>query len=120
GQPAFGIAFVDLAGGRFAVLEVDGSDALRAVLGRLDPAEVLVGEDAASLNALLDGRSGVRRRPPWEFDDESAARNLVAQFGVRDLTSFGCAELRLAVAAAGCLLQYVKDTQRSALPHLTG
>ncbi len=120
GQPAFGIAFVDLAGARFAVLEVDGLDALRAVLGRLDPAEILVGEDAGSLNALLDGRNGVRRRPPWEFDDESAERSLVAQFGVRDLTSFGCAELRLAVGAAGCLLQYVKDTQRSSLPHLTG
>ncbi|MFP5383187.1 MAG: DNA mismatch repair protein MutS [Gammaproteobacteria bacterium] len=115
----FGIAVIDLAGARFSVLEVDNQDALRAVIGRLDPAEILVSEDCSAL-ALLEGRSGVRRRPPWEFDDESAERNLVAQFSVRDLTSFGCAELRLAVGASGCLLQYVKDTQRSALPHLSG
>jgi DNA mismatch repair protein MutS len=120
GAQAFGLAFIDLAGARFSVLEVEGSDALRAVLGRLDPAEILVSEDAATLLSLLASRTGVRRRPPWEFDDESAERSLVVQFGVRDLTSFGCANLRLAVGAAGCLLQYVKDTQRSSLPHLTG
>ncbi len=119
GMPAFGVAFIDLAGARFSVLEIEGVDALRAVLGRLDPAEILLSEESSALT-LLEGRSGVRKRPPWEFDDESAERNLTAQFGVRDLVSFGCAQLRLAVGAAGCLLQYVKDTQRSSLPHLSG
>ncbi len=119
GAPVFGVACIDLAGARFSVLEVAGTDALRAVLSRLDPAEILLGEDSSALT-LLEGRSGVRKRPPWEFDDESAERNLTAQFGVHDLTSFGCAELRLAIGAAGCLLQYLKDTQRAALPHLTG
>jgi DNA mismatch repair protein MutS len=120
GSPNFGMAFIDLAGARFAVLEIAGLDALRAVIGRLDPSEILIGDDAVSLHTLLENRSGIRRRPPWEFDDESAERSLVMQFGVRDLTSFGCADMRLAVGAAGCLLQYVKDTQRSSLPHLTG
>jgi DNA mismatch repair protein MutS len=56
---------------------------------------------------------------PWHFDPDSAVRALCAQFGVRNLDGFGCADQPMAVAAAGCLLQYVKDTQRSALPHLT-
>ena len=40
------------------------------------------------------------------------------QFGTRDLTGFGVENARLALCAAGCLLQYVKDTQRTALPHI--
>jgi hypothetical protein len=63
---------------------------------------------------------GLRRQAPWHFDRDNAARALCAQFGVRDLNGFGCVDQPVAVAAAGCLLQYVKDTQRSALPHLTG
>ncbi|MFZ5755925.1 MAG: DNA mismatch repair protein MutS [Pseudomonadota bacterium] len=119
GESQFGIAYVDLAGGRFPVLEITGVDALRGVLGRLDPAEVLVGEDFPG-TGLLENRAGVRRRAPWEFDIDSAQRNLVTQFGVKDLTGFGCADMPLAIGAAGCLLQYLKDTQRSSLPHLTG
>ncbi len=119
GDSHFGIACVDLAGGRFSVLEIIGVDALRAVLGRLDPAEILIGEDFPA-TGLLEQRNGVRKRPPWEFDLDSAQRNLIAQFGVKDLSGFGCADLPMAIGAAGCLLQYLKDTQRSALPHLTG
>jgi DNA mismatch repair protein MutS len=47
-----------------------------------------------------------------------AARALCDQFGTRDLRGFGCADLPLAVGAAGCLLNYLRDTQRAALPHL--
>jgi DNA mismatch repair protein MutS len=57
--------------------------------------------------------------PPWYFDVESARRTLMQQFGVQDLSGlFGCDDLPLAVAAAGCLVQYARDTQRAALPHL--
>ena len=41
------------------------------------------------------------------------------QFGTQDLAGFGCEDLTAAVGAAGALLQYVKDTQKGALPHLT-
>ena len=63
---------------------------------------------------------GITRRPAWHFEPESGARLLCAQFGTRDLNGFGCAGMTLAVGAAGCLLQYVRDTQRAALPHLRG
>ncbi len=48
----------------------------------------------------------------------SATRALTEQFGTRDLAGFGCADKPLAVAAAGALLNYVRETQKSALPHL--
>ena len=75
---------------------------------------------AGTLPALLQRLPGLRRLPPWHFDAQSAARALNHQFGTRDLSGFGCQDMPLAVGAAGALLQYVKDTQRAALPHLRG
>ena len=113
----YGIAHLDLSAGSFRVLEVAGDEALMGELERLDPAEVLYDENLA--NALVCERRGARSQPAWEFDLDSARRALNEQFQTRDLAGFGCADLTLAVGAAGCLLQYVKDTQRSNLPHIT-
>jgi DNA mismatch repair protein MutS len=113
-----GLAWLDLASGRFSVMEVRGRAALAAELERLRPAELLHNEGTALPPALTEGLAS-RERPPWHFDAATAQRALCEQFGTRDLTGFGCAELALAIEAAGALLQYVRDTQRSALPHLT-
>lgn len=114
-----GLAWLDLASGRFTVLEVNDDEALQAEIERLQPAEILAAEDAA-LPRGITGRAGLRRRPPWHFEADTATRLLTEQFGVRDLAGFGCAGLASAITAAGCLLQYVKDTQKSALPHISG
>ncbi len=113
----YGIAHLDLSSGTFRVLEVSGEEALLGELERLDPAELLYDENLG--NALVTARRGARSQPAWEFDLESARRALKEQFQVRDLAGFGCEDLTLALGAAGCLLQYVKDTQRSNLPHIT-
>ncbi len=114
----YGLASLDLSGGRFIVSQVSGEGALLSELERLKPAEILVSEEMNPPKALHD-HPGLRRQAPWHFEPDSATRALCAQFGTRDLDGFGCADLPLAVAAAGCLLHYVKDTQRSALPHVT-
>ncbi len=113
----FGLAWLDLAGGRFTVLQGAGADALAVELDRLRPAELLASEDQTAAAALPVGSSS-RPRPPWHFDLDAATRLLAMQFGTRDLAGFGCADQPLAVRAAGALLQYVRDTQKSALPHL--
>ena len=115
----YGLASLDLSGGRFIIAEVQGEAALHNELERLNPAELLLGETFA-LPEPWRQHPGLRRQAPWYFDLDSARRTLCAQFGVRDLDGFGCADQPVAVGAAGCLLQYVKDTQRGALPHLTG
>ena len=115
----YGIATLELSSGRFTVTEIHGTAGLRAEMERLRPAEVLIDEDGA-LVRLLTERPGVSRRAPWHFDLESAQRLLTRQFGTQDLSGFGCEHLTLAVAAAGCLMQYVADTQRAALPHILG
>lgn len=119
GTPGFGLAVLELSSGRFWVLEADNREALASELVRLAPAEVLVGEDSRLAEALGLER-GITRRPPWHFDPETGRHLLTNQLGTRDLTGFGCADLPLAIGAAGCLLQYVRDTQRAALPHIRG
>src|SRR5690554_1415980 len=116
-EDTFGIAALDISSGRFWVLQVDGLDAALGELQRLNPAELLVPENLL-LPELTEGCKGLRRRGPWEFDRESAERLLTAQFGTQDLAGFGCAHLHSAVAAAGCLLGYARETQRTALPHV--
>ena len=114
-----GLAWLDLAGGEFRVLELADADALQGELERLKPAELLVAEDWP-LPGWFAGRPGLRTRPPWHFDTPTARRQLCQQFGTRDLAGFDAEDAPAAVGAAGCLLQYVRDTQRTAAPHLRG
>ncbi len=116
-QLSSGIAWMDLSSGRFLVTEVEGDEALSAELQRLSPAELLLPEEA-SIPTLTD-QVAVRRLASWQFDEDSARTQLNQHFQTRDLSGFGCDGLSLAIAAAGCLLDYVKDTQRNELPHLT-
>jgi len=113
----YGIACLDIGSGHFVVLEVSGEEALLAELQRLKPAELLINESLAPNEALLQ-RSGVRQRAPWEFDLDTAKRLLNDQFGTRDLTAFGCEHLDTAMGAAGCVLAYARETQRTELPHI--
>src|SRR5690554_123217 len=113
----YGLALVDISSGRFSLFEVEGTDALLAELERLRPAELLYPDDSG-LSRLLGKRPGSHGRPPWEFEADTAQRLLCDQFNTRDLSGFGCDHLPLAISAAGCLLQYARDTQRSTLPHI--
>ncbi|MDS4040840.1 MAG: DNA mismatch repair protein MutS [Candidatus Competibacter sp.] len=115
----YGLASLDLSGGRFTAMQLHGEAALLNELERLKPVELLISEDFNPPGSWRD-HPGLRRQAPWHFDRDSAVRALCAQFRVRNLDGFGGGDQPVAVAAAGCLLQYVKDTQRSALPHLTG
>lgn len=116
---SIGIAMMDLAGGRFSTQEVSGHEALLAELARIDPVELLVAEDSVLLDAI-GARRGLRKRLPWEFESDAAERLLCQQFQVKDLQGFGCADLTAGLGAAGALLGYAKETQRTALPHLRG
>jgi DNA mismatch repair protein MutS len=113
----WGLASLDLAGGRFFVQELATDEALLGELERLHPAELICNEDVV-LPAAIQSAPGLRLQPPWHFDSDTARRQLNEQFGTRDLSGFGCDGFDCAIGAAGSLLQYVKNTQRTALPHL--
>ena len=119
GRSNYGLAWIDLSTGRFLLSEVADAEALAAELARLAPAETLVGEDVA-WPAFVIALPGLRKRAPWHFDATTAQRELARFFGTRDLSGYGVDGSSLAVAAAGALLGYVEETQKSALPHLAG
>ncbi|WP_145509430.1 MULTISPECIES: DNA mismatch repair protein MutS [Yersinia] len=115
----FGYATLDISSGRFRVAEPADLETMAAELQRTNPAELLYPENFEPMS-LIENRHGLRRRPLWEFELETAKQQLNLQFGTRDLIGFGVEQSHQALRAAGCLLQYVKDTQRTSLPHIRG
>lgn len=117
GPRGFGFATLDISSGRFRLAEPTDNETMAAELTRSNPAELLYSEDFSAMS-LIENRRGLRRRPLWEFEVETARQQLNMQFGTRDLSGFGVEQAHHALRAAGCLLQYVKDTQRTSLPHI--
>jgi DNA mismatch repair protein MutS len=116
-QEHFGIAALDLSTGRFTLCEADSESAFVADLARLAPAELLYPEHFQQQH-IVSEYPGARRRPLWEFDQHTAITQLTQQFDTQSLAGFGIPATHIGLGAAGCILQYVKDTQRSALPHI--
>jgi len=114
-----GIAVLDVGSGRFFVQELDSEEQLHTELERIKPAEILISEDDILYHQLASAK-GLRRQPPWYFEFDTCQRLLTEQFGTKDLSGFGCDGMTQAILAAGCLMQYVNDTQRTALPHIQG
>ncbi|WP_413540468.1 DNA mismatch repair protein MutS [Gallibacterium anatis] len=113
----FGLATLDMSSGRFQISELADEAALTTELQRIMPVEILYPEDFAYIR-LLEPYKGLRRRPTWEFELVTAIKLLTKQFGTQDLKGFGVDKAIVALCAAGCLLQYAKETQRTALPHI--
>ncbi len=113
----FGVAVLDLSTGRFACLQAENGEALGAEFERVRPAELLVSE-SLRLPEAMRVEGVLRQVPPWHFDPDSAYRQLCSQFRTRDLDGFGLDRGHCAIPAAGCLLHYAGETQRTALPHI--
>ncbi|GLX84459.1 DNA mismatch repair protein MutS [Thalassotalea loyana] len=116
-KSSYGIAYLDISSGRFVVTEPTSLEQLQAELQRLSPAELLYPESFTEYG-LIQSYKGIRKRPDWEYDFDTAQSILTKQFGTKDLSGFGISDKHYAICAAGCLFQYVKDTQRTALPHI--
>jgi len=111
------LAWLELASGRFTVRPLRSMDEVEAQLERLQPSELLIEE---GLELPFSRREGTRERPPWKYDSRQAGKLLCEQFVTKDLRGFGIEDLPTAISAAGVLLDYVQETQRTALPHLRG
>ena len=115
----FGIAWLELAGGRFCVEEVDGEAALRTELARLKPSEILLPDDA-ELAAVCAPVAFCRTRESLEFDADLARATLARHLGTRDLRGFGCDDLTLALGAAAAVLTFAKATHCQSLDFIDG
>jgi DNA mismatch repair protein MutS len=117
-KESYGLAYVDVTTGEYAVTEFAGPDAAAAVeaeLLRLSPSECLVAEEPAF---AVPGH--VTLHDEFRFEPDGAREALCRHFGVRSLEGFGCAGLPAAIGAAGAILSYVERANRSLLGMLAG
>lgn len=111
-----GLARLNLASGSFVLSEI-AVGLLAQEVERIAPSEILYPDDFQHA-ALSLSKVAKKRLSPWQFDFDSAFSTLTKQFNTYDLNGFGCADLKPAISAAGALLDYVKHTQRTTLPHI--
>lgn len=113
-----GLAWIDLSTGRFHAAQVS-ADRLTDELARVGPVEILAAEEAELPTTYAGGRMLVTRRPPWAFAQRSAEETLCKHFNVRTLEGFGFVDGDgPGIRAAGAVLEYLLETQKSALTHI--
>jgi DNA mismatch repair protein MutS len=117
GDGIIGLARLNLASGAFILSEI-AIGLLGQEIERISPSEILLADDFQHV-ILGNSKVAKKRLSPWQFDFDSAFSTLTKQFNTYDLNGFGCASLNPAICAAGALLDYVKHTQRTTLPHIT-
>ena len=123
-DPVVGVALLDLSTGEFLAAEYAGRDGLQALrdeLSVLRPREILLPSDLPADRLVPPAsRGGASMTPvdPWTFDADSARRALLSQLRTHSLEGFGLEGHAAAVRAAGALVQYLKDTQKTDLTHL--
>ena len=114
----YGLAHVDLSTGQFRVTEVQSwSEALNE-MGRIDPAEVLILEDADFPEKKEISHYRLETLEKDFFDPSSAESLLKEQLGVRSLAGFGCQEMKQGIIAAGMLVNYLRDNQKGFPAHI--
>ena len=126
-RKGFGLALLDLSTGEFLTTEFQGEQAEEALfeeLVRLAPSEFVLPESLAADEAFARrlreaGSTRLSPHPDDAFQPAAAAETLRRHFDVATLDAFGCAEMPLAIAAAGGLLHYLQTGQISDLAHIT-
>lgn len=116
-----GLAFLDLSTADFRMTQAESLAWLLEELGRVEPRELLVPEDA-EFDAAWWRRQveecSVQVLDPASFEFARAHKRLLDQFRVHSLEGFGVRDLPLAVGAAGAIVDYVQRTQRQAAEHI--
>jgi DNA mismatch repair protein MutS len=128
GDPVAGIGIVDVSTGEFLTTELEGDRRAERLLDeilRLEPAEILVPEDAApefveALRGISDASiiPYALARPAQRLTPDSSRDLLLRHFGTQSLRGFGCEEYTAGLDACALVLRYLQDTQVNALPHI--
>ncbi|MBS0262020.1 MAG: DNA mismatch repair protein MutS [Planctomycetes bacterium] len=114
----YGLAWLELSTGRFVAMDLEAQH-LPDELARLAPAECLIPEGAQALGAVVAPQTLITQRAPWSFSASHGRRLLLEHFGTKTLEGFGWTDDSTpAITAAGALLEYAQETQKSALGHI--
>lgn len=118
-----GLSWVDLSTGRFDAEDINVKQLIDE-LSRINPSECLLQESweknrGAVFNGFFDEINAmVSVRPDWEFGCDTGYKTLTKHFGTSSLSGFDCDNLELSIGAAGALIQYLMETQKSSLNHI--
>jgi DNA mismatch repair protein MutS len=124
GWTRVGVAYVDISTGEFAVTQLDGTadhEATVAVLeelARLNPREVILPRSWVERGVTLPKNIHRTAAADFTFDYATARQALFDHFRASSLEGFGLQDVPLAVRAAGAILAYLKETQRSSLAQI--
>ncbi|MBN1436301.1 MAG: DNA mismatch repair protein MutS [Sedimentisphaerales bacterium] len=118
-----GLAWVELSTGQFFTQKLQARHLLDELV-RLHPAECIISDDPDSLPAqFLQQLSQLTtapptRRPAWVFDKHTAQQNLTTHFATKSLEGFGFTQTDCSVVAAGAIIEYLNETQKTTLNHI--
>lgn len=121
---AYGISIVDVTTGDYYVTEVDNERKLRDEIYKWSPSEIICNDSffisGIDIEALKSYNNLVLSPlEPWYFDDELCIRVLKEHFSVATLDGLGLKDYTIGVIAAGCVMQFLQETQKSSLSHIT-
>ena len=118
GKSDIGLAWLELSTGRFLTSNTT-AEHLVDELARIHPAECIFAEGNTALqNAIGHLDTMLTERPSWTFAEDECEKLLLTHFGTKTLEGFNLEQGTPAITAAGALLEYVQETQRSAIPHI--
>ena len=117
-EDVVGVAWCDLSTGRFQAA-VFAEKQLPDQLARISPSECLISDDGPPLPQFSARTTLVTKRPPWAFSAQTAVTNLIKHFEVAGLDGYGFGDQDTpAIRAAGAVLDYLQETQKSQLAHI--
>ena len=123
-EDAFGISVADITTGDYYVTEVDKARTLIDEINKFMPTEIIC-NDAFFVSGIdvddIKNRLNISVFPldAWYFDDENAEKTLLEHFKVMNLSGLGLSDYKIGIVAAGALMRYFIDTQKSSLSHIT-
>lgn len=117
----FGVAYLEMASGRFEATELPTLEDLAAEIDRLKPAECLIPDDPLwqqKLPETIKNRPDLMSYPSWHFEVDACRNRLIEHFKTQDLTAFGCETNPAIIATAGCVLHYAQSMLQTNLSHI--
>ena len=120
----YGISIADVTTGDYFVTEVDSERKLLDEISKYSPSEIICNESFYMSGVDLDDlkhRLGITiySLDAWYFGDELAVSTLLDHFQVAGLGGLGLEDYDCGVIAAGALLKYLYETQKTSLAHMS-
>lgn len=121
---AYGISVVDITTGDYFVTEIDDNRKLMDEIYKWSPSEIICNDSFLVSGVNIDTLKSVYNislspLEPWYFDDALCVRALMEHFDVGSLDGIGLKDYTIGTIAAGSIMQFLTETQKTALSHIT-